>query len=218
MVFKILIQLLALCFRQREGKKRGDEKPRRWQEERSAQAVSFGQSADGERSGCGKPPPDVIAQAHRRSANLSRKNLAGDGAEAGEKSGSEERHERAEDKQPKRALRQAIHRHKRRRNQQVGEIGLAPAVRVAKKSEQRITNPLSRAQHEKEARRLDQSKSAATLRRGQRQIRRYPGEQSPVPEHTAGVHGRRQRAVAKNVLAQQEPQRAARLRFFTFLP
>ena len=42
----------------------------------------------------------------------------------------------------------------------------------------------------------------------QREVGGDPGEEAPVAEHRAGVHGRGQEAVAAQVLAPQQPQRA----------
>src|SRR2546430_5762759 len=105
------------------------------------------------RSGEGSPrrqsAANVVAESHRRRANFSRKNLAGDRRISREKTGPEKRHQRTQRQYPPIPVSGPIDRHQRRGDQQIREVRLPAAERIREKSKGRVPDPLPQAKHQK---------------------------------------------------------------------
>ena len=151
---------------------------------------------------------DVVAEAHRRGADLGREQLGGERAEAREVAGPEERDERPEHEQRGGLVGDPVERHQRRPRQQVGDVAAAPAEGVGGEAEEDVAEPLADAHHDQPGRGLHQVEAAPALRRPAAKVGGDPGEEPPVAEHRAGVHGGGEQAVAAEVLAPQHAQRA----------
>src|SRR5258708_3241253 len=78
----------------------------------------------------------VVGTTHGGGGDSGGEEARGEGAEAGEVSGSEEGHEGAEDEQPGRAPRESIDGYEDRRDQQIGHVAPATPHGVGKKAEE----------------------------------------------------------------------------------
>jgi hypothetical protein len=150
--------------------------------------VCLREAADGVGRGGAGDSAKVVGEAHGSAAKGGGEGFGGDDGEAGEEAGAKETYERAKEKDGGRAACEGIDRHESSGDQEISDVDALAGETVCEDAEEGVAEEGSRLHKDGEGRGADDVEPVASLRDGEREEGRHPGEESPPGEERSGVH------------------------------